>query len=287
MIALFVGRAAVVAAVHEHAPGLLAQVAAVGVGQQRLDARARVGDHPLALLAARLRDLGRAGLHRRRQAGELGLVLDDDLAVVLVGEHVLAEFREQRGQLLVDLGEFLLRRRVELRTRADEVRVVEPGEPLLLGRQARFFASLVDRRDAFEQLLVLRDLVAERSQPRRHLALDGLHGLVVERRAEDAIDRVDAIEHPAGALHRRDRVVEGRRLGIGRDAVDLAQLLGHSGFERGLQVLDFRLIEGRNAAIGAAPGGEQRVRGRGAGVADRGTRGEAGGHSGTGDEGLQ
>ena len=41
--------------------------------------------------------------------------------------------------------------------------------------------------------------------------------------------------------------------GIGGDALDLGQVLGHRGLERGLEVLDLRAVEGRHAAVGAGP----------------------------------
>ena len=47
--------------------------------------------------------------------------------------------------------------------------------------------------------------------------------------------------------------------------VDLGELLGHRGLERRLELLDLDLVERRHAAVGAGPGGEQRVVGGGRG----------------------
>ena len=55
---VIVGRAAARAPIDEHPPDPLPRVAALGIGQEGLDARPRVGDGPVALLTTRLRSLG-------------------------------------------------------------------------------------------------------------------------------------------------------------------------------------------------------------------------------------
>ncbi len=261
-----VGCAAVVAAVHEHAPGLFPERAIIRIGEERLDARARVGDRPLALLAAAFRALRHAVAHALGQPGKIGLLFEVDHAFIFVLEHVLAESREQPGEFLVDLRRALLARRIQPGAGTHEVRVVHPGQSLLLGGESRRFARLVDPGDALEQLGVLRDLVAECSQFRRHLAFDGLHGFVVQRRAVDAIDRADAIERAAGTFHRCDRVLEGRCGRVVRDAIDFGELLGHAGFESRLQVAHLDLVERRHAAVRADPGRKQGGYGVGGGL---------------------
>ena len=250
---------AVVAAAVEGAPDLLAQVAAVGVGEERLHARPRVEHGPLALLAPLLGGGGRGGAQRVGQAGEVGLLVEEEDVVRLVGEQVLAEPRVERGQPLVDLREPLLGRGVEPGARADEVGVVEPRQALLLRGELRGVPRPVHRGDAREELLVLRDLVGERGQLRGHLLLDLLEVRRAHGPAVDAEDRSHAVEGAARAFERGQRVLESRRCGVVRDLVDLGQLLRHRRREGGLEVLDFHLVEGRNAPVGSGPRRQQRV----------------------------
>ncbi len=81
---------AVVAAVVVGAPDLLAQVALVGEGQERIHRRARVGDRVLARPAALLGRRGGGGDEGRREPAELILGQVGDVAL-LVGEHVVGE----------------------------------------------------------------------------------------------------------------------------------------------------------------------------------------------------
>jgi hypothetical protein len=250
---------AVVAAAVVGAPDLLAQVAPVRVGEERLHAGPRVEDGPLALLAALLGGGGGGRAQRVGQAGEVGLLVEEEHVVGLVGEEVLAELRVEGGQPLVDLGHPLLGHGVELRPRAHEVRVVEPGQPLLLGRELRRVPRVVDGGDALEELLVLGDLVGEGGQLRGHLRLDLLELRRAHRVAVDAVDRAHPVQRPPRALQCGQRVLEGRRRGVVCDLVDLGELLGHGGLEGGLQELDLDLVEGRDTAVGSGPRGQQGV----------------------------
>ncbi len=256
---LVVALVAVVAAAHERLPDFLAQVTAPGIGEERLDARARVEDRPPAGLAAFLRGFCRRLAQRIGQALEVRFALEDERGV-LVGQHVLAELGVERGEPLVDGGELLLRFGVQLRATAREFLVAQPRESLLLGVQAGFLARAVHGGDALEELLVLDDPVAKRGELRLHLALDLLEIGRAHRRAEDAVDVADAIEHPAGLLHRFDRVGEGGRRRFAGDAVHLAQLLAHRGLERGLEVRDLHLVERRDAAVGTGPFRDEGIR---------------------------
>ncbi len=240
---LVVARVVVVAAAGESAPHLLAQVAAAGIGEEGLHARARVEDLPLCVVAARAG--GRGG--------------GDERMGVLVGQHVLAEIGVERGEALVDLRQSLLRDLVQARAAPRELGVAKPGEPLLLRRQARLLARLVDGGDAREEPCVLDDPVVEAGEPGLHLALDVLESGRAHRRGEDAVDRRRPVERPAAALHRLERVRERGRRGVIGDAVDLGQPFGHRDLERRLEVLDLHLVERRNAAERATPRGNQGV----------------------------
>ena len=256
-----VERAAAGTAVHEHPPHALPQVATVGVGQKRLDARPRVGDRPA--VAAALLGRGSGSLaDRLGAAGEVALGGEKHRLRLLVLEDVLRERREQPGEFLVDRSQPLLRRRVELGPGPDEVGVVQPGQPLLLGREPRSLPGLVDGGHPRKEFFVLDDLVGEGGEPRRHPSLDLLHRVIVEAIAEHIVDGADAVEHPARLLERRRRVGERGRLGVGGDRVDAGELIGHAGLQGGLEVGDASPIEGGHTAIRAHPRGEQRI-GRG------------------------
>ena len=163
---------AVVPAAAEGAPDLLAQVASLGVRQERLDCRPGVGDGPLSLAP---KAVGRGGVRAPqggRQAGEIVLAGQVPDVALLVREQVLAELREERRELEVDGGDADLGRKVELCPGTDEAPPDDPREALLLGRQTGPVTRLVDRLDAPEERFVLVDPVLEGGERRFHLDLD-------------------------------------------------------------------------------------------------------------------
>ena len=258
-----VRRSAVVPAVHERPPGLLAQVAPPGVGEEGLDARAGVEDRPPPFLPARLGGGRRGGAEGVGKADEVPLAFEEEHGVVLVGEQVLAELREQAGEALVDGGEALLGHRRQPRPRPDEVGVVEPGEALLLGGEPPLLPRLVDGGDPLEEPAVLGDAVPERGELRGHLGLDGLELGGVHRRAPDPVHGHHLLEQPVGPLECGEGVLERGGVGLRGDPVDGRELGGHAGLEGGLELLDPHLVEGRDAPEGAGPGCEEGVLRRG------------------------
>ena len=273
-------RVAVVTAAGEHAPDLLAQVAPRRPGEERIDARPRVDHRPLPCLAARCRRRSRRFAQRSRKSRKIGFLVDEHHLRALFREHVLAEPRVQRRELLVQLREAALLRVVELGARADEFRIVEPQQPLLLGIEAQRLALFVHGGDACEETAVLHDPIVEGSELWGHLRLDRLHLRVVHRRHVDAVDRADAIERLPRPFHGRDRVVEARSGVGGGDAIDLRQVLRHGRLERRLDVRRLEMPERRHAAPRTRPRRQQGVhrgagffRARGGTVRFRGARG--------------
>ena len=248
---------AVVAAADEAAPDALAQVAAFRGRQEGLHAGARVEDGPAAVVAQAARGLGGRLADGLGQAGEVGLVRQQGVAVGLLGQHVLREVGVQRGQAHVDGGHFFLLFRAEAGAGQHEVGVGRPHQALLLGRQRSLFGGLVDRLDAAEQRRVLHDLVLVGGELGRHLALERLELGRAQAGAQRVIEGADAIKGAARALQRFEGVFEGRRRRVVGDGVDLDQPRGHGGLEGGPKPCDAGLVEGRQAAEGAAPGGEQ------------------------------
>ena len=86
----------------------------------------------------------------------------------------VAEVGEQPGELLVDLPEPRLLRRIQLGAAPHEAVVYERRQPLLLGGERRRRQRRVDRGDAREQALVERDLVARGGELRLPLAVERL-----------------------------------------------------------------------------------------------------------------
>ena len=99
---------AVIAAVDEGLPNLFAQVAARGVGEERFDGRARVGDDPFAFFAATLGVRSKARAQRVGQAGEIVCFFEDEILLTLVTEQILTEACEEAGKALIDFAEPLL-----------------------------------------------------------------------------------------------------------------------------------------------------------------------------------
>ena len=127
----------------------------------------------------------------------------------------------------------------------------------LIGLEIGIGQRLVDGADALEQSLIEEDGVGRCSQLRLPLALERLIRGVGDVLARDAEHAIDAIEHAAGSLHRRDRVFEGRRVGCRDDGVDLAALFGERFLERAGKQLGRHAIPRRNSAVGSRPGRRQ------------------------------
>jgi len=83
------------------------------------------------------------------------------------------------------------------------------------------------------------------AQARRHVGVYALHLGIGVAGIEVREGGLDALEHSSGTLERHDRVREGRRRGVVRDGLDLAQLLGHPRIERRAVVAIMNAIEGR------------------------------------------
>ena len=171
----------------------------------------------------------------------------------------MAEAGEESGEALVDRREPLLGRGVELGARPYEVVVHEPGQPLLLGRQARRFAGRVHRSDALEELLVLRDAITKGRELGFDVPLDLLHGVITQRGAVDVVHRGGPIERSTGTFHGGDGVFEGRRRGVVGNRLQLLQMQRHAFLERRREQRGRGLVEWRHSAEGTRPGSQQRI----------------------------
>ncbi len=254
---------AVVAACQVGIEDLAPLLAVVRVLQERPDAGRLEGVDPLARHPGSLRGIRTHRQHRRRKTREVLLARDRQPVVVRVVQQVVAELHAQHRQLGVHLPELVLLRRVEGGARADVPLVGVLDQPLLDRREPRRGASFVDGLHAPEQPLVQPDLVAQRRQQRRHLAVDRLQpraGLGPLQGAEHA---VDATEQLPGALEGLHRVGEGRSLGVVRDRFDLLPVLGNRHFEGREEVIGLDLLERGNLERGLPLLQQRVVGGRG------------------------
>ena len=256
--AAVVARAVVLAARRPRTPGGFAQVAPLGEGQERNDVRARQRDHRALGDAALARRLLRRGADERRQAGEIGLALEDQAKLALVGEHVLAESRRQLGEAPHDRRVARLLGRREPGAGADEVEVESLQDALLFRVEPDAVAPFVQCIDACEQRRVREDAAVVRCEQRRHLALHRLQRRRGLARREVVEQRADAFEQAAGPVERGDGVGEGRRFARCRERVDLGDVVAHRRRERGGELLGPDLREGRQA-VGPRPGRQQRI----------------------------
>lgn len=79
-----------------------AQIAIVGVSEQRQPAGRLKREYPFAFHAQRCRFFCGNGNARSRKARQVVFVVDDKSPFVCVVDDVVAEFKAKRGQLLVD-----------------------------------------------------------------------------------------------------------------------------------------------------------------------------------------
>ncbi len=190
---------------------------------------------------------------------ELGAVGDVHREVVRLGQHAVAELRGQRRDLHVELAQ---RVAVRLRQRGagpDEVAVVALDDPHLLRRQPAVEPGGVHGVDAREQPRVEPDGVGVLRDPRRELALQGLHLGGGHRRAQVGPDPHHPLVRRTRALQRLDGVLERRLVVLRGDGLDLGALLGDAGVEGGAVVLVPDRVErwereGQRARLGEGGG---------------------------------
>jgi hypothetical protein len=266
--------AVVLAATDPRAERLLAQIAALGEGEERHDQRARQRDDGVRLVAALPGGGARRDAHVLGQAPEIPLAPERKAVARLVGQHVLAEPRRESGEALDDCGAARLGRLVEPRAGTLEVEVHALEEAQLLGGQVELVLATVEIVDAREERRVEIDGAVVGGETRRHLALDRLQrrrrlggGEVVEQ-------LLDAVELASAPIERRERVLEARGALACRDRVDLGEVRAQRPIERGNEVLgpdrlERRQPERRGPRLEQGVGVD-RVHGGGCAAAERG-----------------
>jgi hypothetical protein len=262
----------------------LAQFAIGEAREQRLVGGVLQRDHPLAREAAPRRGCGSGAELLGRQSIELRRIIDYHGALGGSLEDVLLEACGEGGDLLVQILQTRLLVCAETRAGTHEYRVVAGQQLQGLGIEMQTRALVVERIDTGPERWIEVDRIALRRQARCHVGVDALHLRVGVAGIEVREGGFDALEHPPGTLERHHRVREGRRGGVVRDGLDLAQLLGHARIERRAVVAIAYAVEGRELE-GERTRGSERVVGhcRGPWAPARG--GIRGGERGRGEHG--
>jgi hypothetical protein len=252
-----VGFAAIVTAVLERLPHLFAQVAARRERQKRIDTRACVHDRPfsrkLSFFGCRLV----RGAERRGQASQIRRFLEQHPAV-LVRQDLVAEIREQHGELLIDAPELLLLCSRQLRPGLHESIVSELHEPLLLGSEPAA-SRRMNAGQARKQLVIENDRVVRLGQPGRPFAVHRLHVRGVEVARHHRKQHLRPILMPAGVFERSQRVRERGRLRVRGNHVDLGEQQRQPARERRWDRCDVQPVPGRHTGVRPGPGREQRI----------------------------
>ena len=148
----------------------------------------------------------------------------------------------------------------ELRAGADEIEMMALEHAKGFRVEAEAGARLMERIDAAEEGRVQIDLVPVLGDDGRHVALDLLQRVVGMRRGQVEHHELDARQRATGILERRNRVREGRRLGIPRDQRDLLFVPGQRAVVSRAEMLRRDAVE-RRGLEGGGPGLEERVAG--------------------------
>ena len=129
----------------------------------------------------------------------------------------------------------------------------------LLVVQSHLVAVLIDVIDALEEFRVHRDGVAVLREHRHDLLSQGQQ-FVVAVAFQDVEEHVaDAVDGLARLVEGQDGVLEGGRLGVVDNGVNLLELFLHAGLERGHVMLGFDLVE-RHDLEGGLVFRQERVR---------------------------
>lgn len=188
----------------------------------------------------------RCGTQEGRKAGKIVLAGQFQRERALVGEQVLAELGAELGEPRCDGRHALLGFGVELGPGAAEAQAVALAHPLLLVGQA----VLGDPRDSRPQVRIEVDRAAVAGEPRRHRPLDRLKLGIGVAAGEVEEGRGDPAQGLARALHRLDRVGEGRGLRIAGDRLDLGDVLGQRPLEGRLVMRGHDALERRQPVRG-------------------------------------
>jgi len=159
----------------------------------------------------------------------------------------------QRGEFGIDRGQVALGRGVEPGTGPHEVGMLQPGEPLLFGPEARLVTAGVDGGDPRAEPFVLDDPVGVRRQLRRDLPFDFLHCVVAAARGVGFVDGERAFERPRRPFVGKVRIGERRRLGVSPEPVEGGDLFRHSGRDGRREVGGHGVSKRGHAAARAGP----------------------------------
>ena len=235
------------AAAHQRAPGeLFTHVTTGQLGQLRLTGEIHQRQCVLAFQATAGSFAGSRFDLSLAQSFQLGGGVDDQCDVVDFLEHVLRKLGTKPGQFAVDLSQTRLLLVVQPCAGANEIPMGFFEQTQLFGIKAQAIALLVERINPGEQIRVQQDRIAVRRQPRRHLALDLLAGIIGVGTDQVEEHRGHPRQHPAAALHGHDGVVEAGCHGTGRDSLDLGQMLFHAALHGRDEVLVANLVEWRH-----------------------------------------
>ena len=208
-----IGGAAILTAADEGSPRLFAQVAARRIAGEGLVDRTRQGDGEETLLPACLRGLRHCVAQEAGKAVDVAF-LQKEHPILFVGEQVLAEFRAERRQLLIDGREALLAFRIEFRARADESLPCPFQDPQRLGIEPEAGAALVEVVNAGEQCRVHRNRGEMPRHFRRDFALHRLNGVIGMGARPAPEYRRDAGQRLAAEFQRLQRIVDGGGLRV-------------------------------------------------------------------------
>ena len=161
------------------------------------------------------------------------------------GQQLVGELGAERRLFLVEVLQLGLVGVGQLGAGMHEVPVDHLDQALRLRIELERVALVVDRLDALEQLAVEVDRILVRGQLRRLVFLHLLQRVVGVGAGDRTEHLHHAVQQGAGLLHRHEGVVEGRRIRVVGDLLDLGQLLLHALLDRRLVVGVRDLVERR------------------------------------------
>ena len=147
---------------------------------------------------------------RFRQAVEIGLRVENELPVALVGQNVLTELGGEGGKPFGDFGQALLGGLGLAAAGAHEIGVIALENAHLLRGKRERLPLCVHGGDAAEQIVVEVDLAVVAREDRRHVALDLFESVVRVRPGQIVEHRGDTAEKRAALFQRLDGVCECR-----------------------------------------------------------------------------
>ena len=247
---LVVGIVPVVSPVDVCLVDALAQVAVVGILQERHHAGILQGKHPLAFLSHTLGGFGGLGYQTGRQTAQVFLVRNDQLEGIGLLQHILPESKLEHRYFLVQFPKLLLVGIAQVGSAPHEILISILQQFRLFLVQIEFRPVVIHLLHALEQPFVQRNIIVMGRKQRSHLLAQRLHLGIGIATVLPAEHHLYPAQHGSAPVKCHNGILEIRHRALVDYRIDFLFLLFHP-FQKTFPIIfDGNLLERRNPVWG-------------------------------------